>query len=202
MSNKVVYTFQAREVFSRVVDKVSKASNRTRVAISKLEKQFQSTGRASKRIDKQFQSTSRKVGKISNASNGTKLAVSKLGTQFRSTRETVKDLNQALKSIGETSKKVDKRFQFLGKTSKKLGKTIRSSVRSSINFANDKFKSFLKWGTIALSGLGVMAIKSAANFEDLEISFGVMLKSTEKAKKLIGELEVFAAKNAVFNARY
>ncbi len=48
--------------------------------------------------------------------------------------------------------------------------------------------------TLPLIGLGAAAVKSAADFETLETSFGVLLGSAEKAKDLFNQLKEFSAK--------
>lgn len=47
--------------------------------------------------------------------------------------------------------------------------------------------------TTPLVGLGIAAVKSAADMEQLEVSFSTMLGSAEKAKTLLGQLTEFAA---------
>lgn len=57
-----------------------------------------------------------------------------------------------------------------------------------------------KWAGAAIAGalsiLGGYAIKKAADFEQLDAAFTVMLGSAEKAKKILGELETVASKTS------
>lgn len=48
--------------------------------------------------------------------------------------------------------------------------------------------------TTPLVGLGLAAVKSAADMEQLEVSFSTMLGSADKAKTMLGQLTDFAAK--------
>lgn len=55
-------------------------------------------------------------------------------------------------------------------------------------------KSLTKWVTTPLIGLGIAAVKSAADMEMMQASFETMLGSASKAKGMLEEMRVFAAK--------
>lgn len=60
----------------------------------------------------------------------------------------------------------------------------------NLRSAGTKLTAF---ATVPIVGLGVAAVKSAADQEQLQVAFGTMLGSAEKAKTLLGQLTEFAA---------
>lgn len=65
-----------------------------------------------------------------------------------------------------------------------------SEAGSKITTVGRQLSTFV---TLPILGLGFGALRAAGNFEQLEISYGTMLGSAEKGKKLIEELTKFSA---------
>jgi hypothetical protein len=76
----------------------------------------------------------------------------------------------------------------------KMDKANKQANATASGFGNLNSMLLKIGGTAALISLGKQIIDVRSEFQQLEIAFGTMLKSGEKAQKLIGELADFAAK--------
>ena len=91
-------------------------------------------------------------------------------------------------------------FKLVDKLSGPMG-GMQNKLTQMGNKFNKVGDGFIKTGTkltlgvtTPLVGLGIMAVKSAAKFEQYQVAFKTMLGSGDKARKMLGDLKTFAAK--------
>ena len=74
---------------------------------------------------------------------------------------------------------------------------VLNNVQKSLKQNEETFKSMARYGAIAFTGIATgigLVVQKAANMEQTEVAFTTMLKSAEKAKNMMSELNDFAAK--------
>lgn len=74
-----------------------------------------------------------------------------------------------------------------------VNETQAKSVENRVKKMGFAMKGFLIGAVAAVAGIGVTAVKAAADMEMLTTQFEVMLGSTEKANAMMSELKTFAA---------
>lgn len=84
-------------------------------------------------------------------------------------------------------------FAEVGSASESTGSRVRASFQSMASAAAGFAVAGAAAAATAFAGLSFYALKLAADAEQAEISFTVMLGSAEKAKALMGEISAFAA---------
>ena len=106
----------------------------------------------------------------------------KVGEVFIQVGAVLDEFKKAIKEAEANARGLGKRFDDI---SKKIEKTAQAMGKAG--------KQLSKFVTLPIIGLGLAAVKTAADMELLEVGFETMLGSAEKAKDLMKELETFAA---------
>lgn len=101
------------------------------------------------------------------------------------------------KDFDRAANKTEREIQALGVTTQKAGATANrglGKIATGFRTIATAAKSFLLLGAItALYQMGKTAIKGAAEMEQMQVAFEVMLGSASKAKKMIADLQKVAA---------
>jgi hypothetical protein len=99
------------------------------------------------------------------------------------------DVNNAMKSVDNSVSNSTKSL------SKKVSSAMNISgatIRTGFNNIGMAISAATAIAGTALAGIGAIALKNASAYEQSQVAFGTMLKSADKAKKLMSDLQKFS----------